>query len=61
LGAVHGLPKTTYSKPNRGQNAQIGGFGTTICDRDFDQDIFDIGLGIFHQYVEVPGILPWPW
>src|SRR5580692_7716064 len=46
-------PRPRIAKPNRGQNAQISGFGTTICDRDFDQDIFDIGFGIFHEYVEV--------
>jgi hypothetical protein len=46
-------PRPGVAEPNRGKNAQISGFGTTICDRDLDQEVFDIGLGILHEHVEV--------
>ena len=46
-------PGPRIAEPNCGQNPKISGFRATICDRDFDQDVLDIGLGIFHEYVEV--------
>src|SRR5246500_3798241 len=46
-------PRPRIAEPNRGQNPKIGRFRATIGDRDLDQNVIDIGLGIFHEHVEV--------
>src|ERR1700732_258741 len=46
-------PGPGIAEPNCGQDSKISGLRATICDRDLDQNVFDIGLGIFHQHVEV--------
>ena len=46
-------PGPRVAEPNCWQNSKIRGFRATVCDRDLDQNVFDIGLGIFHEYVEV--------
>src|SRR6202041_211353 len=46
-------PRPRIAEPNCGQNPKISSLRATICDRDLDQNVFDIGLGIFHQHVEV--------
>src|SRR5258707_269259 len=47
------FPRPGISKPDRGQDAKAGGFWSKIRDRNLDQDVLDVNLGIFHQHVEV--------
>src|SRR4029077_16769343 len=46
-------PRPRIAEPNCGQNPKISRFRTTICERDLDPNVIDIGLGIFHEHVEV--------
>src|SRR5580693_9571238 len=46
-------PRPRITEPNCGQNPKISRFRATICDRDLDQNVIDIDLGIFHEHVEV--------
>src|SRR5579864_9759114 len=46
-------PRPRIAEPNRGQNPKISSLRATICDRDLDQNVVDIGLGILHAHVEV--------
>lgn len=46
-------PRPRIAEPNCGQNPKISSFRATICDRDLDQNVLDIGFGIFHEHVEV--------
>jgi len=51
--AGRGLPTTKSCGTRPWQQAEIGGFGTAVRNRDLDQDVFGVGLGVLHEYVEV--------
>jgi len=36
-----------------GRTRRFAASGPRFCDRDLDQDVLDIGLGIFHEHIEV--------
>src|SRR4029077_4041443 len=46
-------PRPRIAEPNCRKNSKIGGFRAAVGDSDLDQNVFDIGLGIFHDHVEV--------
>ena len=46
-------PRPGVAEPHRRQQAQIGCFRATVGYRDFDQDVFGVCLGIFHEDIKV--------
>src|ERR1700688_3796134 len=46
-------PRPRIAEPNCGQNPKTSRFRAAVCSRDLDQNVLDIGLGIFHGHVEV--------
>jgi len=36
-----------------GKQSEIGRFRATVCDRNLDQDVFDVSLGVLHEHIEV--------
>ncbi len=46
-------PRPGIAEPHRRQQAKIGGFRPAVRDRDLDQDVFGIGLGVFDEHIEV--------
>src|ERR1700688_3780086 len=53
-------PRPRIAEPNWWENPKISGFRATVCDRDLDQNVLDIGLGIFHEHIEVAIFVEYP-
>ena len=47
------LPRTRCCETTLSAAGEAGGFRAAVRDRDLDQDVFGIGLGIFHEHIEV--------
>ena len=50
---VAASPGPCVTEPHRRQQSKIGCFGPTVRDLDLDQDVLGVGLGIFHEHIEV--------
>ena len=48
-----GPPRPLVAEPDRRQHVDVGGVRSAVVDRDADQDVFDRGLGVFDEHVEV--------
>ena len=48
-----GVPGPGIPEPDGREQPQAGGFGAPVFNGNFDQDVFDVGLRIFHEHIEV--------
>src|SRR6266852_1362186 len=46
-------PRPCVPEPNRRQKPKISGHRSTIRDRDLDQNVLGVSLGVFHEYIEI--------
>src|SRR5215469_16607699 len=48
------FPGPCVSEPKRRKQMDLRGLGTAVVDRDADQRVFRVSLGIFHKDIEIP-------